>query len=361
MNSHGLSRRARAVIDLDAIHDNLLELKAQAPNSRMIAVVKADAYGHGVKQVTERLRNEVDAFAVSSFGEAISLREFGIEEKIIILTGFVDADELKAIHHYNLDPVVHQAQQIDLLEAFDGEIAVDCWMKIDSGMGRLGFRPDQAPEAAARLSAIPGVGTVRMMSHLASADVEGSHYTDQQVDCINGLGLDNYEWSIANSAGLLAWPDTRRNWVRTGLALYGIEPLPGQSATLKPAMTMKSVVLAVNRRDQGAKIGYANTYTCDHDTPLAVVAAGYADGYPVHKNATVQVLIHNRLCDVVGRVSMDMITVDITGLDDVSIGDEVILFGDSPRVSDLAGSSGTIAYEILCNVGGHLYREYQNG
>ena len=349
------------MIDLDAIHSNFLQLRAQAAGSRMIAVVKADAYGHGVKQVAERLRNDVDAFAVSSFGEAISLREFGIDQKVIIMTGFVDKDELAAICQYDLDPVVHQAAQIELIENYADLTDIDCWLKMDSGMGRLGFRPEDAAAAADRLSAVAGIGTVRMMSHLASADVEGSSYTDKQVACINSLGLDNYEWSVANSAGLLAWPDTRRHWVRTGLALYGIEPLPGQSARLTPAMTMKSVVLAINVRDKGDKIGYANTYTCDHDMPLAVVAAGYADGYPVHKNATVQVLIHGKLCDVVGRVSMDMITVDITGLEGVAIGDEAILFGESPRVADLAGSSGTIAYEILCNVGGHLYREYQNG
>ena len=199
------------------------------------------------------------------------------------------------------------------------------------------------------------------MSHLANADSVESDFTDAQIENIKSLGLDDYEWGIANSAGILGWPGTHHSWVRAGIAMYGADPMSDRKAAqreLKPVMTMKSAILAVNPHREGDLIGYGNTYCCTRDTTIAVIATGYADGYPRHKVDTAKVEFQGKLCDVVGRVSMDMITVDVSEMGEVSVGDEITLFGASPEVNDLADCSQTIAYEILCNVGAHAKREY---
>ena len=229
-------------------------------------------------------------------------------------------------------------------------------------MGRLGFPLQDADRVVAQVENLPGIASLRLMTHLASADEVGNAFTLRQVERIEALGLDAYEWGVANSAGILGWPGSHRHWVRSGIALYGADPLSDRAdkaRELRPAMTMKSRLLAVNAHRAGDVIGYASTYTCKTDMSIGVVAAGYADGYPRHKIGTARVAIGGRLCDVVGRVSMDMLTVDVTGLEGIGVGDEVTLFGAAPHVNELADCSETIAYEILCNVGGHVRREYR--
>lgn len=362
MNSHGPNRHSRAIIDLQAIHHNYDLLKDITGGKRLIAVVKADAYGHGAIEVTKALP-QADAFAVAAVGEAVALRQAGIDQKILVLGGFVRQQELAQCIEHKLDPVIHQQIHLDVLRQSDDLDGIQVWVKIDSGMGRLGYRPDKVADVLDQLDQLPSLGPVRLMTHLASADDAESEFSSQQIDAIRALELHGYEWGIANSAGILGWPDAHDSWVRAGIAMYGANPMSNRgekSVDLKPAMHMKTRVLAVNPHKKGDVIGYANTYTCPQDMTIAVIATGYADGYPRHKVDTAQVSIHGQLCDIVGRVSMDMITVDVGALDQVEVDDEVTLFGDSPDANQLADCSQTIAYEILCNVGAHVRREYIN-
>ncbi len=358
MNSHGPNRHSRAIIDLDAVRHNYQFLKQATGGNRLIAVVKADAYGHGAVEVARALA-DADAFAVAAVGEAAALRNAGIEQKILVLGGFTSADELRTCIAFRLDPVLHHDFHLQCLAA-EGDLGdVDAWLKIDTGMGRLGFALERAHDALRALHALDTIGNIRLMTHLASADEADNPYTETQLERVAELGLDDFEWGIANSAGILGWPAAHRIWVRAGIALYGADPLSDRADArreLKPAMTMKSIVLAVNAHCRGDRIGYSGIFTCERDMKIAVLAAGYADGYPRHKIDTARVGIGGKLCDVVGRVSMDMITVDVSDVDGVSVGDEVILFGTEPHVNDLANCSETIAYEILCNVGAHAQR-----
>ena len=360
MNSHGANRHPRAIIDLEALRQNYRYLKKVARGNHLIAVLKADAYGHGAPEVARAL-DKADAFAVASVGEALALRQAGIEQKILVMGGFISDEELRSCIDHGLDPVLHHQFHLDCLRTQGDLNGLDVWLKVDSGMGRLGFPLDSIREIIDFLHGLDTLGNLRLMTHLASADDVGSRFTESQLSAIDSLQLGEYEWGIANSAGILGWPDTHNLWARAGIALYGADPLSDRRMAqrqLRPVMTMKSVVLAVNQHQQGDMIGYANTFTCDRDMNIAVIATGYADGYPRHKIDTAQVEINDQLCDIIGRVSMDMITVDVSELDQVGVGDEVTLFGESPNVCDLADCSEMIPYEILCNVGAHAKREY---
>jgi alanine racemase len=348
LNSHGANRHSRVIIDLEALRHNYRYLKEAAGGNRLIAVIKADAYGHGALEVAAALK-DADAFAVAAVGEAVALRNAGITQKIIVMGGFVR------------DPVLHHQFHLDCLRDAADLCDLEVWLKIDTGMGRLGFPISRAPEIVDYLTNMDTLGSMRVMTHLANADDADNVFTEFQVHQVKSLGLDDYEWGIANSAGILGWPETHRIWARAGIALYGADPMSDRKKVrreLRPAMTMKSLVLAVNPHHKGDLIGYGNTFTCPDDMTIAVVATGYADGYPRHKIDTAKIEIHGKQCDVVGRVSMDMITVDVSHLSNVSVDDEVTLFGGTLDVNDLADCSETIAYEVLCNVGAHVKREY---
>ena len=353
------TRHSRVIIDLEAIRSNYRFLKSTAPDSRVIAVVKADAYGHGAVEVAKALP-DADAFAVATSPEAIELRQHGIEQKIIVLGGVVNDAELLDCFDFNLDPVCHQFWQLELLAQVKPVKAIDIWLKINTGMGRLGFSTQEIKKALTLAEPLNSVQRIRLMTHLANADDLQDDRSMQQIEVVNKLNLDRYEWGIANSAGILGWPQSRVSWVRTGIALYGSDPLMDQryASQLTPVMTFKSQVLAINHLKQGQRVGYSGLYICLEDQTIAVVAAGYADGYPRHLSGGT-VSINGQPAPVVGRVSMDMITVNITSME-VECGDEVILWGDSPLAEDIAQSSETISYELFCHAGCHAKREYIN-
>lgn len=362
MNSHGPNRHAWASIDLEAIRHNYRLLKKLSGDNRLIAVIKADAYGHGASEVAKALPN-ADAFAVATVEEAVALRKSGISQKIIVLGGYIHPRELQTCVEYQLDPVIYQQIHLDQLINYTDLEGLQVWVKIDTGMGRLGYALKAVPGVIEQLARVATLGQVRMMTHLACADDVDNPLTDRQLGRVDSLKLDDYEWSIANSAGILGWPDSHRVWARTGLALYGANPMSNRNQTvvdLKPAMQMTSLILAVNVLRKGDSIGYSSTYTCSRDMKIAVIGAGYADGYPRHKTETAQVIIGGQSCDIVGGISMDMITADVSSLENVKGGDEVILFGASPDANAVADWSETIAYEIFCNVGTHVSREYLN-
>ena len=360
MNSHGSNRHSSATIDLNAIRHNYKFLKETAGGNRLIAVVKADAYGHGAREVAKALP-DADAFAVAALGEALSLREAGVTQKILVMGGFIDAHELEICIEHNIDPVIHHHEHLKHINESSDLKQLDIWVKVDSGMGRLGYALEDVTEVLASLNKKPSLGKVRMMTHLASADERDNSFTQKQLDNVEALKLEEYEWGISNSAGVLGWPDSHRLWVRSGIAMYGADPMSDRNTAnrdLRPAMTLKTKILAINSHKAGDVIGYANSYSCPGDMTIAVVACGYADGYPRLKTSTASVLIKGQRCNIVGRVSMDMITIDVTAIHDLELADPVIMFGDNPTANHCADCADTIAYEILCNVGGHVRREY---
>ncbi len=347
-------RLIRARIDSAALRSNLRVIRACAPGRRVMAVVKANAYGHGLTGTALALA-DADAFAVARLEEAMALREAGLRRRIVLLEGVFDAAQLQEAARLDLDLVVHQDLQLALLETQPSERRYRLWLKVDTGMNRLGFRPEQfraAWQRLTRLSAPPL--ELRVLTHLAGADEEDGSFTREQLARLEPLvqGL-NVEVSIANSAAILSQPTTHAHWVRPGLALYGISPFPqrrGREFGLKPAMTLESTVIAVRELPAGERVGYGGTWRASRPTRLAIIAAGYGDGLLRSLSNGAPMLIGARRVPLVGRVSMDMIAADVTELPGVSVGDRVELWGAGLAVEEVAAAGGTIAYELLCAV-----------
>ena len=356
-----MTRPARVRIDLAALQHNFHCVQQAAPGSQVMAIVKANGYGHGLVDVARALP-AADAFGVATLDEAISLREAGFDRRIVLLEGFFGADDLPLVSGYRLDVVLHHASQIELLEKVPPGRALDVWLKIDTGMNRLGFAPPEVPAAIDRLSRLGCIGSLRLMSHLACADDPDRDYTSRQLEHFTEAtrGLQG-ERSLANSAGLLAWPDTRMDWVRPGIMLYGGSPLLNRTAAelgLRPVMTLATRLIAVNRHQAGAAVGYGGEWVCPEAMNVGVAAIGYGDGYPRHAPGGMPVLVNGERAPIIGRVSMDMICIDLRSQPDTHIGDEVVLWGEGLPVDEVAAHAGTIAYEILCSVNNRVYFDY---
>ncbi len=342
-----------AYINLSSLKYNLEQVKLLAPNSQVSAVIKANAYGHGLVRTAKAL-SDVDGFSVARLDEAKLLRDAGLDQPIVILEGFSDTQDLQEISHYSLQVVVHHVFQLEILESAQLPTPIDVWLKIDSGMHRLGIKPGQAQSAWWRLQDANSVAIVRLMTHLASSDEFSSEQTNKQTRCFQAAtaGLQA-ERSIANSAGIIHWPDTHANWVRPGIMLYGVSPILGKIAgdfNLKPVMTLKSQIISINQFREGDPIGYGASWVCPEDMPIGVVACGYGDGYPRHAQLGTPVLIRGQRVPLIGLVSMDSICVDLRGIDDIDIGEEVTLWGDGLPVEEVAQHASTVAYELLCGV-----------
>ncbi|MBZ0073023.1 MAG: alanine racemase [Gammaproteobacteria bacterium] len=347
-----MTRPLRARIDLAALRHNLQRARQAAPASRIMAVVKANAYGHGMPRIAQALA--ADGFAVASLEEALGLREAGIRQSITLLEGFFDSDELVALSRYRLQPVVHCDEQLWQLEAASLSQPISVWMKIDTGMHRLGFAPERAAEIHQRLHVCPNVEHIGLFSHLGYTDDRRSAQTQRQCELFLSAshGLPG-ERSLANSGGLLAWPETQLEWVRPGLMLYGISPFAGDTGPeqgLCPVMTLESRLIAVNQYPRGAAIGYSGAWVCPEDMLIGVAAVGYGDGYPRHALTGTPVLVNGRRAQIVGCVSMDMISIDLRGQPDVHVGAPVTLWGRGLPVEEIARCAGTIAYELVCAV-----------
>jgi len=319
-----------------------------------MAVIKANAYGHGLVGVARALE-EADALAVARLEEAVAIRNAGLENRIVLLEGVFHADQLPQASALGLDLVVHSQEQVAMMEAASLPRPVSAWLKVDTGMNRLGFRPEAAGEMAARLARCPGVAPgLRFMTHLACADERDEATTQRQVAsfaaALQGLPGDR---SIANSAGLLWREDTRADWVRPGIMLYGVSPFAegcGADLDLRPAMCLTSSVIAVKDVASGERVGYGGVWTADRDSRIAIVAIGYGDGYTRHLGSGTPVLVRGRRAPLAGRISMDMIAVDVSGVPGTMVGDEVVLWGGGLPVEELARRAGTIPYELLCGV-----------
>ena len=366
-----MTRPVRARIDLQAATHNLSIARQAAPQSRIMAVIKANAYGHGVIPVARALL-EADAFAVASLEEAMQLREAGINHDIVLLEGVFEAEELELAITHQLQLVVHCEEQVSWLEGFKSGASVRLWLKLNTGMNRLGFSPQIALAVWQRLQRLSYVRTngVRWLSHLACAD-ETDHPTNgtqlarfNEVthfsETLQGSGAER---SLANSAALLTRPDMHFEWVRPGIMLYGASPMAPdheREVGLQPVMTLESRLIAVHRRCKGEPIGYGQDWICPEDMPVGVVAIGYGDGYPRHAPSGTPMLVNGQTVTLVGRVSMDMVCVDLRNRPDAKPGDAVTLWGSGIAVERVAQHAGTISYDLLCGVTSRVPRFYQS-
>jgi alanine racemase len=348
-----VTRPIRAGIDGAALAGNLEEARRIAAGARVMAIIKADGYGHGLVR-TARALAAADGFGLASLEEAMVLRDAGITRPLWLLEGFFEPRELGELARRGVIGVVHHEAQLAMLESarWEGELLV--WVKIDSGMHRIGFPPAALPAVLERLADLEHLRCTGLMSHLASADDPADPLTEQQIATFaRASGSLDLPRSLANSAGLLAWPGTRFDWVRPGIMLYGAAPLAGDGAgdaRLRPAMTLESRLIAVNRFRGGDAIGYGGSWVCPEDMDVGVVACGYGDGYPRHAASGTPVLVDGVRVPLVGRVSMDMITVDLRGVPGARVGSRAVLWGEGLPVEEVARHAGTIAYELLCGV-----------
>jgi alanine racemase len=324
-----------------------------APGRRVVAAVKANAYGHGLIRVARAL--DADAFAVAAIEEALILREAGIDRPILLLEGVFEAAELPLCARHGLEIAVHHPEQARMLELARLERPVRVWLKIDTGMHRLGLEPDTVPTVFQRLRDCPAAAlAMGLMSHLARADERDCDYTLRQLQVFETAtaGLSG-ERSLANSAGILGWSQTHFDWVRPGIMLYGASPFADSLAPdegLRPVMTFHTRLIAINRLRRGEPVGYGGTWTCPEEMDVGVAAVGYGDGYPRHAPSGTPVLLDGRAAALIGRVSMDMITLDLRQHPAARIGDPVVLWGEGLPVERIAQAAGTISYTLLCGV-----------
>lgn len=349
-----MTRPARVVIDLDALRHNLQRARDLAPTSKVMAIVKADAYGHGLARVA-RAFSGADAFGVACLEEAEQLRSAGAGCPIVLLEGPYAQNELNRISSLGLDIVVHQAAQLEMLEHTRLARPLRVWLKVDSGMHRLGFAAQEVAAAWQRLQSCTAVQPqVRFMTHLALANRPDSDMTPRQLAAFAAAcGKLPGPRSIANSAALLAWPAAHADWVRPGLMLYGVSPLEGGNGAdhgLQPAMTLCSELISIRRLGKGEPVGYGASWRCPEEMPIGVVAAGYGDGFPRHAHSGTPVLVKGRCAATVGFASMDMLTVDLRTVPDARIGDPVILWGPGLPIEEVAKHAQTVPYELICGV-----------
>ncbi|WP_426447085.1 alanine racemase [Siccibacter colletis] len=354
---------ATVVVNRRALRHNLQRLRELAPASRLVAVVKANAYGHGLLE-TARSLPDADAFGVARLEEALRLREGGITQPILLLEGFFNADDLPMISALGLHTAVHSDEQLVALEQANLDKPVTVWMKLDTGMHRLGVQPEEAEAFYQRLVRCPNVcQPVNVVSHFARADEPACGATERQLDIFASFseGKPGLR-SIAASAGILLWPQSHFDWVRPGIILYGVSPLEGGAraadAGFMPAMSLTSSLIAVRSHKAGEPVGYGGTWVSARDTRLGVVAMGYGDGYPRCAPSGTPVIVNGREVPIVGRVAMDMICVDLGPEAQERAGDEVVLWGDALPVERIAEITKVSAYELITRLTSRVAMKY---
>ena len=349
-----MSRSATATIHLDALRANLARIRALSGNAKVMAVVKADAYGHGLERCAPAFA-DADTFGVASIADGLRLRAAGHRNRIVVLSGPDAPSDLAEMRRLNLEAVIHHESQLAMLEAERGAPRLRVWLKLDTGMHRLGFAAERAAELHERLRAVPGVDPdIVLMTHFASSDEFDNDFTARQIASFENAtrGLTG-ERALSNSAGVLGWPQARGDWVRVGGLLYGLSVAEGKTGAdfgFAPAMTLSTRLVAVNNIQRGERIGYGSTYECEADMPVGVAAIGYGDGYPRSAPSGTPVLVNDARAAIVGRVSMDLITVDLRNAPDARVGDVVTLWGTQLPVEIIAHHAGTIPYELTCGV-----------
>lgn len=348
-----MARNTLATIDVAAIAHNLAAVRARAGSARVMAVVKADAYGHGMRRCLPAL-SDADMLAVATMTEAREIRSLAPNLPILLLEGVVAPEELALVERLGLEMVVHHPVQLQWIEAASVRPGRRVWLKLDSGMHRLGFPLHSAHDVHARLHRLPDVEEVVLMTHFACADQAEHPLNREQIrrfdDAVDGLVGAR---CMANSAALLTLPQTHREWVRAGLLLYGVSPLAGQTGDalgLKPAMSLETRLIAINEVAEGESIGYGARFRSTRRMRIGVAAIGYGDGYPRNMPDDTPVRVNGREQRLIGRVSMDMITIDLEGQPHAQVGDRVVLWGRDLPVERIAAAVDTIPYELLCRV-----------
>lgn len=358
-----MGRTAEAVIKLNAIKHNYLHSKSLASPAKAIAILKANAYGHGAIEVANGLIDVADAFGVACIEEAIELRDAGIKQPILLLEGFFTADELSYISENNLWCAIHNQFQIDALKKANLKQPINVWLKMDSGMHRLGFLPEEYVDAWQQLTSMPQVNTITHMSHFSSADDLTSPLTKQQTELfINTIGNLPGEISMANSSAVLTKVLAGRSqWIRPGIILYGSSPIDddGLANPLKPAMTFKAKVISQRIINKNENVGYNGLWTAEKEIKIGTVSIGYADGYPRHAENGTPVFINGKKSQILGRVSMDMIMVDLSMFEhEDCIGFDVELWGDNISANEVAAYSKTISYSLFCGLTRRVNKTY---
>ncbi|MDH2925406.1 alanine racemase [Nicoletella semolina] len=361
-----------------ALRHNLQLIKTFAPQSKICAVVKANAYGQGIYRVVKNLQEMVDAFGVARMKEALSIQESGYTGRIVLLEGFFDREELLKTLSRRFDTVVHCIEQLELLKSVAAEwqneqkkyfwqrktklyFPITVWLKVDTGMHRLGIEPTQVAKFYQELTACPLVKQVKFISHFSRADEEGSDYTKKQISLFEQVSQDySVERSISASSGILYWQQAHYDWVRPGIILYGISPHSESIMPLgfKPVVSLTSSLIAVRDHKKGEPVGYGGAWVSQSDTKIGVVAIGYGDGYPRNAPEGTPVLINGRKVPIVGRVSMDMMTVDLGVDSQDKVGDEVVLWGEQLLIEEVAKTIGTINYELITKLTPRVLIEY---
>lgn len=354
---------ATVMINRRALRHNLQRLRQLAPASKLVAVVKANAYGHGLLE-TARTLPDADAFGVARLEEALRLRAGGITQPILLLEGFFEASDLPTISVQHLHTAVHNEEQLAALEAAELDAPVSVWMKLDTGMHRLGVLPEQADAFYQRLTRCKNVRQpVNIVSHFARADEPECGATEKQLAIFNTFCAGKPgQRSIAASGGILLWPQSHFDWVRPGIILYGVSPLENQSTGAdfgcQPVMSLTSSLIAVREHKAGEPVGYGGTWRSERDTRLGVVAMGYGDGYPRAAPTGTPVLVNGREVPIVGRVAMDMICVDLGGRRIIKKGDPVILWGEGLPVERIAEITKVSAYELITRLTSRVAMKY---
>jgi len=346
------NRSAKVTIDLAALQFNFQQVKKYISNSKIMPVIKANGYGHGMLQVAKSLTS-ADGFAVAQISEAIALRKNGIDKPITVFQGFSDSDQLQAVFKYALRPAISQCWQIDLLESSEQKTNIDVWLKINTGMGRLGIQLDEVETSYQRLKNISSIDQTGLMMHFANADQPDHKSNQLQLERFKSISnLYEAQTSISNSGAIINSLCKEQDWVRPGIMLYGSSPLLGRTAAelqLKPVMSLHAQLIAINELKKGQSVGYGDSWICPQDMRVGIVNIGYGDGYP--RNATdAPVLVNGKLCRLIGRVSMDSFAVDLRDIQ-AEHGDLVECWGKHISVDEVAACANTISYELLCNLG----------
>ena len=349
-------------LDLDAARHNLQQVKRYAPDHNIMAVIKANAYGHGMIRIASAL-DQANGFAVARVDEGIKLRLAGFQQPITVLQGFVCIDELQQLLAHQLDAVIHTPEQITILQQQrDSTHQLTAWLKMDTGMNRLGFKGSDFNAAYQRLQECRLIKQpIHLITHFANADDLLDDKTRCQIDVFNAA-VQDYPGprSIANSAGIIGWPNVSsgphrqsEDWVRPGLMLYGCSPFSGKTGAdfgLKPVMSLHSRLIAVKNVAAGEHVGYSGTWLCQTATRLGVISIGYGDGYHRHTQSGAPVLVNDQRASLIGRVSMDMITVDLNSQPNAQPGDPVTLWGADLAIEEIARYADTIPYTLLCGI-----------
>jgi alanine racemase len=351
-----MSRATVATIHLGALRHNLARIKSMAAPAKVMAVVKADAYGHGLERVAHALGAEADAFAVAALGDGLRLRAAGHRQRIVVLSGPDHSSDIVEMQRLQLDATIHHESQLQwLAQASAARGRLRAWLKVDTGMHRLGFAPEQVAAVHARLRSMPGIDPeIGLLTHFSDSEVFDGGQTPAQIALFNEVTrVFDGPRSLSNSAALLGWPAARGDWVRTGGLLYGLSVVDGKSGAdggFRPAMTLRTQLIAINQVGRGERVGYNGTWTCPEDMAIGVAAVGYGDGYPRSAVAGTPVLVGDRRVPLIGRVSMDLITLDLRGAPAARVGDRVTLWGRELPVGTVAASSGTISYDLTCGM-----------